>query len=634
VVFPDRNARDTPEPNRVELRMEPQRLRITVDLMRDTALASDGRHERSATEAPATVGEMLLWSAARHHGPALEERRHDRLVATSYPELAAQARQVAKALIALGVTRGDRVAIFATTCAQWTVIDYGILCAGAVVVPIYHTSSAEECAYVLGHSGATVVFCGDSEQAARVARARPDCPDLRHVVLFEGEAEGAIVLDAFLAEGLATPASEVDERIAGDHESLATIVYTSGTTGPPKGCMLSHANLLETARMYADELGIGEGDVLYQFLPLAHVLARVAQAVVISSGATITFWTGDPARIIDELGERRPTHFPAVPRVYEKIHGTIVGQIEDGPALRRRLFGWAVAQGRRERERGSGRVSLRYQVADRLVLSRVRALFGERLQLALVGAAAVAPELLEFFDACGVIVLEGYGLTESCAVATLNTPDRRRFGTVGHVLDGTEVAIADDGEVLIRGPEVFGGYYHDSAATQAALTSEGWLQTGDLGSLSADGFLSITGRKKDLIITSSGKNITPVNIESQLRETRYIREAVVFGDNRPYLVALLTLDPDETAKLAARLQIEGGPAAAINHPALRAEVQREVDAVNDRLARIEQIKRFAILERDLTQSDGELTPTLKVKRSAVYAKYHDVFAGLYEGTAG
>jgi long-chain acyl-CoA synthetase len=571
---------------------------------------------------------MLMWSAARHHGVALEEFRDGRPIATSYPELAARAQAVAAGLIALGVGPGDRVAIFATTCAQWTVIDYGILCAGAVVVPVYHTSSAEECGYVLSHSGAKVVFCGDSEQAARVARARAQCPALEHVVLFEGEAEGTMAFEELLAAGGATPPSEVSERVAGAPEALATIVYTSGTTGPPKGCMLSHANLLETAAMYVDELGIGEQHVLYQFLPLAHVLARVAQATVLRAGATITFWSGDATRIVDELAERHPTHFPAVPRVYEKIHGAILGQVADSPAVRRRLFEWAVAQGRRERRRGSGRVSVRYRVADRLVLSRIRTLFGERLQLALVGAAAVAPELLEFFDACGVIVLEGYGLTESCSVATLNTPHHKRFGTVGRPLRGTEVTIAEDGEVLLRGPQVFGGYYQDPEATDSSLDSEGWLHTGDLGTLSADGFLSITGRKKDLIITSSGKNITPVNIESALRETRYIREAVVFGDNRPYLVALLSLDSDEVAKLAARLGIERSEAAT--DPAVREEVQREVDAVNQRLARIEQIKRFAILERDLSQAAGELTPTLKVKRSAVYEKYADVFARLYE----
>jgi long-chain acyl-CoA synthetase len=432
------------------------------------------------------------------------------------------------------------------------------------------------------------------------------------------------------AAGAAIAPSEVSARIAGEPEALATIVYTSGTTGPPKGCMLSHANLLETAAMYVDALGIGEQHVLYQFLPLAHVLARVAQATVLRAGATITFWSGDATRIVDELAERHPTHFPAVPRVYEKIHGAILGQVADSPAARRRLFAWAVAQGRRERRRGPGRVSVRYRLADRLVLSRIRALFGERLQLALVGAAAIAPELLEFFDACGVLVLEGYGLTESCSVATLNTPGARRLGTVGRPLRGCEVAIASDGEILLRGPQIFGGYYRDPAATHATLDPEGWLHTGDLGTLSTDGFLSITGRKKDLIITSSGKNITPVNIESALRETRYIREAVVFGDNRPYLVALLSLDPDELAKLTARLHLGGDRSEAVRDPAVRAEIQREVDTVNQRLARIEQVKRFAIFERDLTQAAGELTPTLKVKRSAVYEKYADVFAGLYE----
>jgi long-chain acyl-CoA synthetase len=611
--------------------MEPQPLRITLWMMEDTFPVSDVAHESAPSPGPATLGQMLLSSAARHRGAALEECRDRELVATSYPELAARTQQVAAGLIALDVAPGDRVAIFATTCAEWTVADYGILCAGAVVVPVYHTSSVEECAYVLGHSGATVVFSG-AEQVATLARARELCPSVAHVVLLDGEGEGAITMDDLARGGATTPSSAVQDRIAGDPDSLATIVYTSGTTGPPKGCVLTHANILETARMYVDELGIGEGHVLYQFLPLAHVLARVAQAVVLSAGATITFWSGDPTRIVEELAERRPTHFPAVPRVYEKVHGAIMGRIGDGSAIHRRLFEWALAQGRRERLRGGGssRRSLRYRAADRLVLSHIRALFGDRLQIALVGAAAVAPGLLEFFADCGVLVLEGYGLTETCSVATLNTPAHVRFGTVGRALAGTELAIADDGEILIRGPQVFGGYYRDPVATEAALTPDGWLRTGDLGALSGDGFLSITGRKKDLIITSSGKNITPVNIESELRETRYIREAVVFGDNRPYLVALLSLDSDEAGKLAARLGIETAGPQVLTHPGLRAEIQREVDAVNARLARIEQIKRFAILARDLTQAAGELTPTLKVKRNVVYEKYADVFAALYD----
>jgi long-chain acyl-CoA synthetase len=263
------------------------------------------------------------------------------------------------------------------------------------------------------------------------------------------------------------------------------------------------------------------------------------------------------------------------------------------------------------------------------VLSKIRRLFGSELEVALVGAAPIAPELIAFFDACGVLVLEGYGLTESCAASTINTAEAVRFGTVGRPLPGTEVAIADDGEILIRGPHVFQGYYKDSAATHDALTPEGWLCTGDLGEVSEDGFLSITGRKKDLIITSSGKNIAPVAIESELRGSRYVTEAVVYGDNRSYLVAMLTLDRAEAVKLAERLGIATDPVTIANDPGVHAELQKEVDEVNRKFARIEQVKRFAILDHDLTQADGELTPTLKVKRAVVYAKYGDVFADLY-----
>jgi long-chain acyl-CoA synthetase len=458
------------------------------------------------------------------------------------------------------------------------------------------------------------------------------------VIMLDGVGEGdAITLAQLRQRGSKTPPDAVTARLAGgERDDLATLVYTSGTTGPPKGCMLSHANLLDTARMYIEALEINETHALYQFLPLAHVMARVAQAVVLSAGARICYWSEEPGRIIEELAELEPTHFPAVPRVYEKIHGAVLGQVQDGPALQRAIFGWALERGKlaRARLRAGHSLSavetLQYRLADRLVLAKVRRIFGRQLQVAMVGAASVAPELLEFFDACGVLVLEGYGLSESCSVATLNTPQALRFGTVGRPLPGTEVSIADDGEILIRGPQVFQGYYHDPTATDQALT-KGWLRTGDLGAIDDDGFVAITGRKKDLIITSNGKNITPVNIESQLRETRYITEAVVFGDNRPYLVAMLTLDRDETAKLAARLGIPADPKTIANDPRVREQVQNEIDAVNAKLARIEQIKRFAILDHDLSQAGGEITPTMKVKRAAVYERHAELFASLYQG---
>jgi long-chain acyl-CoA synthetase len=583
-----------------------------------------------------SLGQMLIDAAQRHRGVALQYRREGQTVSITYPELGAIVTEIAVGLIALGIEPGDRVAILGATSADWTMADYGALCAGAVVSPIYNTNSPEECAYVLAHSGARLVFCEDAAQAAKIAQIRDRCPSLEHVVVFDGIADGAITLAALRERGAEVPVGAVSERLAATNpDDVATLVYTSGTTGPPKGCVLSHANLLQTARMYVEELDINDTHAVYQFLPLAHVLARVAQAVVIMAGARACFWGGNPSRIIDELSEFAPTHFPAVPRIYEKIHGAVVGRIEDGSAPRRALFGWALACGARARagarrgQRSRPLQTLQYRLADRLVLAKVRAVFGNAFQLGLVGAAPIAPELLEFFDACGVLVLEGYGLSETCAAATLNTPGAVRFGTVGKPLPGTEVSCAADGEILIRGPHVFKGYYNDPAATREVLDPDGWLRTGDLGAITDEGFIAITGRKKDLIITSSGKNITPVNIESELRETRYITEAVVFGDNRPYLVAMLTLDRDETTKLAARLDIANDVATITSDPRVRTEIEHEVNAVNAKLARIEQIKRFAILDHDLSQSSGEMTPTLKVKRAFVYEKYADVFAGLY-----
>ncbi|MGP0051331.1 MAG: AMP-dependent synthetase/ligase, partial [Solirubrobacteraceae bacterium] len=527
-------------------------------------------------------------------------------------------------------------AILGSTSADWALADYGEVCAGAVVTPIYHTYAPAECAYVLGHSESRLVFCEDSSQAAKVAQIRARCPQLEYVVVFTGTAQDAITLAELRRRGSEVPVDAVHERIAAtEPQDTATLVYTSGTTGPPKACMLSHANFLAATRMYVDELQINDTHKLYQFLPLAHVLARAAEAVVLRAGACACFSSGDPARIVDELSALAPTHFPAVPRVYEKIHGAVTGRVDDGPALRRVVFRWALRRGAHARckLRAGERLGLleaaQYRLADRLVLQKVREVFGTGLQIGLVGAAPIAHELLEFFDACGVLILEGYGLTETCAAATLNTVDAVCLGTVGKPLPGTEVAVDGDGEILIRGPSVFQGYYKDPGATAASKTPDGWLHSGDLGAVTSDGFVVVTGRKKDLIITSSGKNIAPVNIESELREARYISEAVVFGDNRPYLVAILTLDRDEAGKLAKRLGLGTDLAALTRDQRVRAKIQEEVDEVNVKRARIEQVKRFAILDRQLSQVDGELTPTLKVKRAVVYEKYADVFAGLY-----
>jgi len=489
---------------------------------------------------------------------------------------------------------------------------------------------------VLAHSGSRVIFCEDGAQLAKIDGVRTGCPDLEHRIVLTGSVPGAMTLDELRARGrdLGEPVA-IARTAAVDPDDVATIVYTSGTTGPPKGCMLTHANMLATIDRCRDRLELDGEMVAYLFLPLAHVLARVTQMVALSVGGTIVFWRGDPKQIVAELAEAGPTHFPSVPRIFEKIHTAVLGDVEEQGRLKRAVFAWALAEGRRARARsragkGSGAFARRrHELADRLVLSKVRGIFGENLRLALTGAAPIGAEIIEFFDACGVLVLEGYGLTETCAASTLNTVREQRIGTVGRPLPTTQVRVAADGELLLRGPHVFAGYYRDEQATRESLV-DGWLHTGDLGTVDEDGYVRITGRKKELIITSSGKNISPTNIEELLRETRWISQAIVFGDNKPYLVALLTLDADEAVKLAEHVGVAPGDLTVLSsHPAVRAELQTAVDAVNERLARIEQIKRFTILERDLSQPDGELTPTLKIKRNVVAERYGDRVDELY-----
>jgi long-chain acyl-CoA synthetase len=588
----------------------------------------------------ATLGGMILSAAERGESVALRHPSEEGERSIAYRELGRHAREIARGLISLSIRPGEVVSILSSTRAEWTLCEAGALCAGAVVAPIYHTNSSEECRHVLAHSQARAVFCENVEQAAKVREVSTRCPALEHVILIGGEAPGAMSLAELRRRGEEIDPGEIERRVrTSEPGDVATLVYTSGTTGPPKGCALTHANFLAATAMYREALELDEVQpVIYMFLPLAHVLARVAQTVVLDVGGTLVYWSGDPGRILEEVAQCGPTHFVAVPRIYEKLHTGVVGAVQSRGPLTRTMFAWALEVGRRARTaqhagRARGRTAtLRLRLADRLALAKVRGLFGARLKMALVGAAPIDRELLEFFDACGVPVLEGYGMTESCATATLNPPDAPRYGTAGRALPGSEVRIGDDGEVLLRGPHVFAGYHRDREATAAAFTGD-WLRTGDIGTLSPDGYLTLTGRSKELIITAGGKNITPVNIESALRETRWIGEAVVFGDRRPYLVCMITLDPDEAPKLAEQLGIEPDLASMARDERVHEVLQTDVDAANARFARVEQVKRFGVLDRQLTQAAGELTPTLKVKRSLVYERYADFFGALYDGLA-
>ena len=572
----------------------------------------------------ATLATLVLDAAAANGGVALRFAHGGGWKQITYPGLGAGARQIAKGLIALGVGAAD--------C--------GAICAGAVVVPVYQTNSPEECEYVLDHSGATVIFCEDAHQLEKLAEIRSALPGLRHVIAFEGEHdEDVLSLEALRDRSSDVTDEQLEERIAaigpGD---VATIVYTSGTTGPPKGCMLTHDNMRSVVAMVKERLQSQPADeVIYIFLPLAHVLTRLVQFFGIDAGAQLAYWRRDPKRIVEDVSITQPTYLPSVPRIFEKIYTAATAKVQEAGGAKLKVFDWAFGVGRKVREREQrgapiGRVLRRqHQLADTLVLNKVRALFGGRIKMALTGAAPIDEEILKFFHAAGVWVLEGFGMTETSAVVTLNSIPEHKVGTVGRPLPGTDVRIAEDGEILMRGPQIFKGYYNDPVSTAATLV-DGWLHSGDLGEIDADGYLRITGRKKDLIITSSGKNVSPSNLESALAQSRWISRAVVYGDRRQYLTAVLTIDADEAAALAEKAGVSAGLdiAALAAEPAVRAELQAAVDETNKRFARIEQIKRFAILPRDLSQEHEELTPTLKVKRNVVYERYADVFKGLYD----
>jgi long-chain acyl-CoA synthetase len=595
---------------------------------------------RTVAAAPArTLATLVVDAAARHHGTAMRYPQDGGWQRTSYPQFGADVRAIAKGLIALGVASGDRVAVLSNTRPEWTLADFGAMCAGAVVVPVYQTNSPEECQYVLEHSETTTLFCEDAEQLAKIAEIRATLPELRHVIRFEGEGDDAFTLADVRAAGAEIADAELDaRRRAIGSDDVATIVYTSGTTGPPKGCMLTHGNAISDIDACLERVHfVPDSDVVYIFLPLAHVLTRIVQFIAVEVGAEMAYWRRDPKKIVEDVQIIKPTHLPSVPRIFEKIHTAATAKAEDAGGAKAKLFHWAVGVGRevRRREDRGGHPGLilkaQYALADRLVLHRIRDLFGGHLKLALTGAAPIDTEILEFFHAAGIWVLEGYGMTETSAVESVNTIPEHRFGTVGKPLPICEVRIAEDGEVLMRGPNVFKGYYRNEEATRETLSDDGWVHSGDLGELDEEGYLSITGRKKDLIITSSGKNISPSNIENALKLSRWISQAVVYGDRRPYLTALLTLDPDEAGALAAKVGAASEePADLARDPAVLAELQTTVDEVNRKFARIEQVKRFTVLGRDLSQEGHELTPSLKVKRNVVYERYADDFRALYE----
>jgi long-chain acyl-CoA synthetase len=521
--------------------------------------------------------------------------------------------ELASGLLALGIRKGEAFALLGRTTLEWSLFDFALGLVGAVGAPIYSSSSARDVQYVLEHSEAVGVLVEDKEQLAKVAGFGG------HVITFAG-------LDELRARGrewAAEHPGELDARADSiGEDDLFTFIYTSGTTGPPKACMIRHRNyyaMVQKSDEMEDEL-LEPGDVMLLYLPLAHNYGRLLHLSAAYHGFTIAFLP-DPLQAAAALPQVRPTIFPSVPRVYEKIHAAVIAGFDERSGAQRRIVDWALGVGRRVSRLRQAKqpvpplLAAQHRIADRLVYSKVKERLGGRLRVANAGGAPLARDIAEFFHSIDILVLEGYGLSEVTTAATVNRPSAFKFGTVGRPMPGVELRIADDGEILIRSNTVFAGYYRDDEATRATIDEEGFVHTGDIGHVDEDGFLVITDRKKDIIVTAGGKNVAPQNLENELKANRVISQALVVGDRKPYIAALVTLDDEATR----------GMSAAATHNA----VQEAIDAVNAERSRYEQIKRFTIVPREFSADHDEVTPTLKLKRNVIIDHFSDEVAGLY-----
>jgi len=583
-----------------------------------------------------TLADLLPLSAELYGGaPAVRCKQDGAWVDRSFEQVLETVRSLALGLIELGVEKGDKVSILANTRPEWTYVDFAALSVGAVVVPIYQTNSPEECQYVLENSDAKLVVVEDDEQMEKIRAVRDRLPLLEQVVRMTGAGEDAISLEDLAARGAARDAAEWEARWrAVTPADICTFIYTSGTTGPPKGCIISHGNYRAMLDMVNETSVVENEDVTYLYLPLAHSFALLVQLGSFDLGATLAYWERDPLKILPNLAEVKPTYFPSVPRIFEKIYTAATSGMEKQGGIKKAIFDWSLGVGRKMREaERAGRkpgflLRKQHAFADKQVLAKIRGLFGGKLRLAVSGAAPINPEILRFFDSAGVLVLEGWGMTETSTAATISTPDDFKVGTIGKPFPGCEVRIAEDGEILVKGPNVFQGYYKNDEATRETIV-DGWLHTGDIGEIDSEGFIKITGRKKDIIITAGGKNITPANLENEMKQHPLVSQCVVVGDRKPYLVALVTLDPDEAVAYAREHGLPDDPAQLAERPEVRREIEAHREKMNERFARVEQVKKVAILHHDLSQESGELTPTLKVKRAVVAAKHEREIEALY-----
>ncbi len=591
-----------------------------------------------------SIPARLFATAARTpDAPAYHAKVGGSWVATSWKDYVGEVRQAARALIALELKPMDTVCILGFNRPEWVVFDLAALVAGGAPAGIYTTSSPAEVQYVIHHAEARIVLLENAAQWEKVRQERAQLPLLQHVVMMKGAPaiDDPIVMtwEAFLARGAGTPEAEVDARVEalrpGD---MATLIYTSGTTGPPKAVMLSHENLAWTAKTAIEIIGLQASDFNLSYLPLSHIAEQMFSLHAPASAGSAIWFAESMEKVPDNLKEVQPTVLFAVPRIWEKFHAAVSTKLGDAKGAKAKLVAWAMGVGRRyNTARGLGQepggwLSFQHTLANKLIYSKVKPLLGvSRARICVSGAAPVSKDVLEYLFGLDVVVMEVYGQSEGSGPTTFNLPGRTKLGTVGPALPGVEVKLAADGEILARGPNVFLGYLKDPVATAETL-QDGWLLSGDLGAFDADGFLTIVGRKKEILITAGGKNIAPKNIEAALKNHPIVNEAVVIGDRRAYLTALIQLDPDALKRFG---DIHSLPAEGLaQHPLVRGEVQKAVDASNEQFARVEHVRKFQVLPRPLGIDTGELTPTLKVKRKKVYENFAREIEEMYAEGGG
>jgi long-chain acyl-CoA synthetase len=572
--------------------------------------------------------------------PAFRHKRDGDWFELTWSEVRDAVERVAKGLIALEVKKGDRVCILGKTRLEWILCDFGIFSCGGVTVGIYPANLPPDCAYIINHSDAEIIFVEDEAQLAKVLEVRAELPQLRHIIIYDGESDpknNVLSWDDFLAKSLSVTDEEAASR--GEEieaEDLASIVYTSGTTGVPKGAMITHRNLVFVSWSALQALSVEPHHVTLLFLPLAHVFARLIVYVCLQN-ATTTAIAEDITTVPQNMAEIRPHWIASVPRIYEKAYDKILANAEAAGGIKLKLFRWAVGVGTRvsrlqqEKRPIPGLLQLQRRIAHKLVLHKISDIFGGRMEWAVSGAAPLNKAIAEFFHACGVFIVEGIGMTENTSFSHVNRTDNNRFGTVGQLGPGIEHRIADDGELLTRGANTMKGYFKDPEATAETIDADGWLHTGDVGEIDADGFLRITDRKKDLIITAGGKNVAPQRIERIMRTSHYIGQVVACGDRRKYLTALVTLEPDNIRQWASQHGLADKSLEELAElPEVRELIEHDIEERNRDLASYETIKRFHIVPQDFTVESGELTASMKIKRPVVVAKYKQEIEALYE----